>query len=227
MTAGVVDGIRACAAGPMPFRLVGAHDGLTARLGVEAGFDGLWAGSLEISASHGVPDDGRLALEQVVERVEEMVRTVPAPVLVDVDIGLGDAVATVEEFERCGAAGVVIEDQAWPKINSLEPVEHRLEPVDSFCAVLETAVGHRKDDAFAIIARIEALVAGGSPSEAIARAHAYLNAGVDALVVHSNRPSGDDVVAVLRALPSVAVGVIPTVYPQWTAAALHDSGAAS
>ncbi len=38
------------------FRLIGAHNGLTARLGERAGFDGIWASSLEVSASHAVLD---------------------------------------------------------------------------------------------------------------------------------------------------------------------------
>jgi len=35
---------------------IGAHDGLSGRLGERAGFDALWASGFEISASHGVPD---------------------------------------------------------------------------------------------------------------------------------------------------------------------------
>ena len=38
---------------PTFFRLIGAHNGLTARLGERAGFDGIWASSLEVSASQG------------------------------------------------------------------------------------------------------------------------------------------------------------------------------
>ena len=37
-------------------RLVGAHDGLSAKLVELNGFEGVWASGLEISASHAVPD---------------------------------------------------------------------------------------------------------------------------------------------------------------------------
>src|SRR5437868_140045 len=40
----------------MQLLAVGSHDGLTGRLGQQAGFDALWASGFEISASYGVPD---------------------------------------------------------------------------------------------------------------------------------------------------------------------------
>src|SRR6476469_4480581 len=39
-----------------PKLLVGAHDGMTGRLGERAGLDGIWASGFEISASYGLPD---------------------------------------------------------------------------------------------------------------------------------------------------------------------------
>ena len=41
---------------------IGAHDGLSGRLGERAGFDALWASGFEISASHGLPDANLLDL---------------------------------------------------------------------------------------------------------------------------------------------------------------------
>jgi phosphoenolpyruvate phosphomutase len=39
-----------------PLLIIGAHNGLTARLGEEAGFDAIWASGFEISGSHAMPD---------------------------------------------------------------------------------------------------------------------------------------------------------------------------
>src|SRR5205085_10060503 len=36
--------------------VIGAHDGLSGRLGERAGFDAIWASGFVVSASHGVPD---------------------------------------------------------------------------------------------------------------------------------------------------------------------------
>ena len=41
---------------PGPIVIIGAHSGLSGKIGEEAGFDGLWASGFEISASYAVPD---------------------------------------------------------------------------------------------------------------------------------------------------------------------------
>ena len=181
----------AAAAGTGPFRLAGAHDALTARLAEEAGFDGVWAGSLEVCASHLAPDTGSLPLGQTVERVAEMTATVRCPVLVDAAIGYADPARTVQELQRAGAAGIVIEDQAAPKTNSLRPHGVRLQDPEQFCKTLREAVDAKTDQAFAVVARVEALVAGEPGAMAVERALAYAAAGADALVIHSGAtPAG-------------------------------------
>ena len=44
--------------------LMSAHNPLSARLAVEAGFDGIWASGFELSAAYGVPDASLLSLTQ-------------------------------------------------------------------------------------------------------------------------------------------------------------------
>ena len=39
-----------------PILVIGAHDGMSGRLGQRAGFDAVWASGFEIAASHGLPD---------------------------------------------------------------------------------------------------------------------------------------------------------------------------
>ena len=41
---------------PQATLLAGAHNGLTAKLVEEAGFDGVWAGGFEINAARAMPD---------------------------------------------------------------------------------------------------------------------------------------------------------------------------
>ena len=53
--------LRELIARPGPIVIIGAHNGLSARIGQEAGFDGLWASGFEISASYAVPDANILA----------------------------------------------------------------------------------------------------------------------------------------------------------------------
>ena len=57
-------------------RIVGAHNGLTARLVQEAGFDGVWASGLEISTSHAVPDANILTMSDFLDAASSMVSAV-------------------------------------------------------------------------------------------------------------------------------------------------------
>ena len=47
---------------PGPIVISGAHNGISAVIGEEAGFDGLWASGFEISASYAVPDANILTM---------------------------------------------------------------------------------------------------------------------------------------------------------------------
>ena len=213
-------------AGTLPFRLAGAHDALTARLVEEAGFDGVWAGSLELTVSHGVPDEGDLPLGEAVERVAEMTAAVRIPLLVDAGNGGADPARVVRELEAAGAAGIALEDKAYPRFNSLVDAPHRLRDAGAFCEVLGAALAERRSRAFAVVARVEALVAGEPVAAALARCEAYADAGADALIVHSRSADGADVLETLRGLRlGVPVGVIPTAYYRLGAARLRDAGA--
>ena len=56
--------LRRLLVGDRPVLVAGAHDGLSARIVEEAGFDGIWASGFEISASHGVPDANVLTMSE-------------------------------------------------------------------------------------------------------------------------------------------------------------------
>ena len=72
-------------------RIVGAHDGISAKLIEQAGFEGIWSSGLTISCSHGVPDASILGKAEFLERAIEMRRAVDIPILVDMDTGYGSA----------------------------------------------------------------------------------------------------------------------------------------
>src|SRR5262245_4656062 len=100
--------------------LMEAHDGLSARIVEEAGFQGIWASGLTISASFGLRDNNELSWSQMVDHVSFMADASRLPVLADGDTGYGNfnnARRLVAKLERAGAAGVVIEDKVFPKSN--------------------------------------------------------------------------------------------------------------
>ena len=88
-------------------------------------------------------------------------------------------------------------------------------------------MARRADPSFAVVARVEALTAGGTIDDAVARSIAYAAEGVDGLIVHSRSATGDDAIeAIARLSVQVPIGVIPTRFPGRSAADLREAGAA-
>ncbi|MBV9821494.1 MAG: isocitrate lyase/phosphoenolpyruvate mutase family protein [Actinobacteria bacterium] len=215
---------------PGPVRLVGAHDALGARLAEQAGFDGVWASGLEISASHGVPDADILGMTELLDPVVAMVRAVGIPVVTDCGAGYGsvhNVIYTVERHEAAGVAALCFEDKVFPKRNSFVQGSQRLTSVDEFVSKVRAARSARRNPDTMIIARTEAMIAGHGLSEALRRAEAYADAGADAILVHDNATSADRVLAFAarwdRPTPIVAV---PTTYYTVNAQELHHAGIA-
>ncbi len=207
----------------------GAHDGLSAKLIEEAGFDVVWASGFGISATHAVPDANILTLTETLDAVRRMVDAVRIPVIGDCDNGYGNAInvmRTVGEFERAGAAGICIEDNVFPKRCSFYTgVRRELVPIEEHVRKIQAAKSAQRGSGFVVIARTEALIAGWGLDEALARAEAYATAGADAVLVHSKQRSFDELrgfaVRWSGRCPLVAV---PTTYPSVTAEELRQSG---
>ena len=215
-----------------PALLLEAHNAVSARIASEAGADALWASSLTLSCSFGYPDDESLPLEHAVDMVEAIVGSSTVPVLVDGDTGgcgARDVTTVVRALCRVGAAGVAFEDKSAPKLNSLVPGGgHRLASIDEFARRIREARTAQTNAGFVVVARTEALIAGLGLAEALARAEAYVDAGADAVLVHSKAPTFDEVARFLRGWSRrVPVLCVPTTYaatPPETFAAAGVSG---
>src|SRR4051794_15065057 len=155
--------LRRLLASPGPIVLAGAHDGLSARLVQDAGFDGVWASGFEISASHGVPDASILTMTDTLAASRVMSEAVAIPVIADCDTAFGNAInaiRAVQAFEAAGIAGMCIEDNIFPKRCSFYPgVKRLLADADEQALKIRAAVNAGAGD-FVIIARTEALIAG-------------------------------------------------------------------
>jgi phosphoenolpyruvate phosphomutase len=220
--------LRASLAGPRIVRLAGAHNALGGRLVERAGFDGIWASSLEACASRGVPDDGGITLRECLASASAIASAVTVPVVADCDSGFGDESAVRElvcRFEAAGIAGVSIEDQPAAKTNSLAPGPHALVPTGLFATKLQAAKLAQRGPEFLIIARTEALIAGLGTHEALARARAYAAAGADAVLVHSKARTSSPIDEFLAQWDgAVPIVVVPTTYPDCTAAEFERMG---
>jgi phosphoenolpyruvate phosphomutase len=196
--------------------LMEAHNGLSAKLAEEAGFLGIWASGLSISASLGLRDSNEASWTQVLDVLEYMVDATSLPILVDGDTGHGNF-NNVRRFVRKlgerGVGGVCIEDKLFPKANSFIGEAQPLADIEEFCGRLKAGKDSQVDDDFVIVARTEALISGWPMDEAIRRAEAYYAAGADAILIHSKKPDADEIFEFRRLWGDRApVVIVPTTY---------------
>ncbi len=144
--------------------VMASHSPLSALLAQEAGFDAVWASGFELSALFGLPDASLISMTQHLDMVRAMAQRCSLPIVADIDTGFGNAVNVlhaVEQYERAGAAAVVIEDKTFPKVTSLvADGRQELLRAHEFQGKIAAAIATRKDPDFLVIARTEALIAG-------------------------------------------------------------------
>lgn len=161
----------------------GVYDGFSARLVERLGFKAAAISGAGLSESRlGWADVGVMGYEENVRASADLAACCSIPLLADGDTGYGNAVNvyfTVRGFERAGVAGLMIEDQVWPKrcghmagkevISAEEGVEK-----------IRAAVDARIDPHFLIKARTDSTATHGV-KEAIRRLNLYADAGADLL----------------------------------------------
>ena len=101
--------------------LMEAHNGLSARIVEETGFQGIWAAGLSMSAALGVRDNNEASWTQGLEVPEFVSDGTSIPILVDGDTGYGNfnnMRRLVTKLCQRDIAGVCIEDKLFPKTNS-------------------------------------------------------------------------------------------------------------
>ncbi len=197
--------------------LMEAHNGLSARIVREAGFKGIWASGLAISAQFGVRDNNEASWTQVVDTLEFMADASDLPILLDGDTGYGNfnnVRRLVRKLEQRGIAGVCIEDKQFPKTNSFIGGERQpLADIDEFCGKIKAGKDSQSETYFSIVARVEALIAGWGLQEALERAEAYRLAGADAILIHSKLSRPDEILAFAREWAGRApLVIVPTKY---------------
>ena len=203
--------------GPSLSFLMEAHNGLSAKIAEEAGFEGIWGSGLSISAALGVRDNNEASWTQVLEVVEFMADATSVPILLDGDTGYGNfnsARRLVMKLEQRGVAGVCMEDKIFPKTNSfLRSTAQPLADMEEFAGKIRAAKEAQRDDDFVVVARVEALIAGHGMEEALKRGEAYRKAGADAVLIHSRERHPDEILQFKREwgdrLPLV---IVPTKY---------------
>ena len=126
--------------------IIEAHNGISARIAEEAGFKGIWASGLALSAQYGVRDNNEASWTQIVDMVEFMADVTSIPILLDGDTGYGNfnnMRRLVRKLEQRGVAGVCIEDKLFPKKNSfINGEKQELADIDEFCGKIAAVLMH-------------------------------------------------------------------------------------
>jgi 2-methylisocitrate lyase-like PEP mutase family enzyme len=179
--------LRELLAKPGVIRSLGAHDVFTARLIEAAGLETVFLGGFGASASLlGLPDVGFITLTEMADAVRRMAQRVTIPVVADGDTGHGDlhnVVRSVREFERAGAAGILLEDQVMPK-RCGHFTGKQIIPAEEMVLKLGAALKARQDPDFVIVARSDARAVEGLDG-AVARANRYGAAGADVCFIEA------------------------------------------
>jgi 2-methylisocitrate lyase-like PEP mutase family enzyme len=172
---------------PGIIRLLGAHDVLTALLIEQAGFESVFIGGFGTSASlYGLPDLNFLGLAEMAEAVRRMTHRVSIPVIANGDTGHGDlhnVIRCVAEFEGARAAGIILEDQIFPKrCGHFEGKQ--VIPAEEMVLKFKAAVRARSNPDLVFIARTDAREPYGL-NEAIDRINRYCDAGADVAFIEA------------------------------------------
>ena len=187
-------------------RICESHSGLTGLIientsvdvnGVQRQFDGMWSSSLTDSTSKGKPDIEAVDLTTRLHDLNDALEVTTKPIVFDGDTGgkIEHFAFTVRTLERLGVSAVIIEDKVGLKQNSLFGTDaiQTQDTIESFCKKIRTGKAAQIADDFMIIARVESLIAGKTIEDALERAHAYVEAGADGIMIHSKDKTGDDI----------------------------------
>jgi 2-methylisocitrate lyase-like PEP mutase family enzyme len=161
----------------VPF--VGIYDLFSASLAADH-FQALFLSGFGLAASaYGLPDIGFIGWGDLTTTTSRLRALLPDHhLLVDIDDGFGDATVASHvalSLERCGASGVVLEDQARPRRCGHFDGKNLL-PLPEYLAKLQAVLMSRSS--LVVVARTDAC----EPSDILTRVVAYEQAGCDAVL---------------------------------------------
>jgi phosphoenolpyruvate phosphomutase / 2-hydroxyethylphosphonate cytidylyltransferase len=160
-------------------------------------FDAMWGSSLTDSTSKGKPDIEAVDVTSRIGTLNEVLEVTTKPIIYDADTGGKPEhfVFTIKTLERLGISAAIIEDKNGLKKNSLfgTEVAQNQESIDAFCHKIQVGRNARATNDFMIIARIESLILNKGLEDALTRARAYLDAGVDGIMIHSKQKTPDEI----------------------------------
>lgn len=165
-------------------------------------FDAMWVSSLCDSTAKGKPDIELVDMTSRFRTIDDIMEVTTKPIIFDGDTGglAEHFVYTVRSLERMGVSMVIVEDKTGLKKNSLfgTEVQQTQDSIESFCEKIRAGKAAQKTRDFMICARIESLILEKGMDDALARAFAYVNAGADAIMIHSRKKDPAEILEFIR-----------------------------
>lgn len=160
-------------------------------------FDAMWLSSLCDSTAKGKPDIELVDMSSRMRTIDDVMEVTTKPIILDGDTGgqVEHFVYNVRTLERMGVSAVIIEDKTGLKKNSLfgTEVAQTQDTIENFCGKIRAGKDAQRTQEFMIIARIESLILEKGQADALKRAFAYVDAGADAVMIHSRRKAPDEI----------------------------------
>lgn len=161
-------------------------------------FDAMWSSSLTDSTSKGKPDIEAVDTTARTNTINEIFEATTLPMIYDADTGgkTEHFEFTVKTLERLGVSGAIIEDKTGLKKNSLfgNEVIQKQDSIESFCEKIKVGKAAQITQDFMIVARVESLILEAGMDDALARAHAYIEAGADGIMIHSRHKDPAEII---------------------------------
>lgn len=222
-------------------RVMEAHNGISGLIVEETKyededeireFDAIWVSSLTDSTAKGKPDTEYVDRTSRIQTINDILDVTTKPIILDGDTGglTEHFTLLVRNMERLGVSAVIIEDKAGLKRNSLfgTEVTQELEDIEVFANKISQAKKAQMTSDFMIIARIESLIANVGMEDALKRAKAYIEAGTDAIMIHSRNQDGKEIMEFMKKYQKleykVPVVSVPSSYNQFTEEELQEAG---
>lgn len=160
-------------------------------------FDAMWVSSLCDSTAKGKPDIELVDMTSRFSTIEDITEVTTKPIIFDGDTGgmTEHFVYTVRSLERLGVSAIIIEDKKGLKKNSLfgTEVEQTQATIEEFSEKIAAGKQAQLTDDFMIIARIESLILEKGMKDALERAHAFVKAGADGVMIHSRKKDPSEI----------------------------------
>lgn len=161
-------------------------------------FDAMWISSLCDSTVKGKPDIELVDMTSRFRTIDDVTEVTTKPIIFDGDTGglAEHFVYSVRTLEKMGVSAIIIEDKTGLKKNSLfgTDVAQTQDTIENFSAKIAAGKQAQLTDDFMIIARIESLVLERGMEDALDRAHAFVKAGADGIMIHSRKRDPGEII---------------------------------